>query len=226
MNAAILVEEGKDLAQAAPRACRCHRAVRPPKRALSRRLAERQGPQSHQNREADDHEDRLPGPDLSDQGTYAGPASILLLSPSRHDHASPRHENPMLYTLGKRLLRGRCSRSANCRGVRTAHPAPTPEQVISPIASNIPSSRRDTPKGDARSHQRCPALRVDQSPDRQTGERIAHRKSEPLQETYLGIVEIEVGLHGLDQQAEDLPVEERKDIGQRQYAHHIPAISC
>ena len=45
-----------------------------------------------------------------------------------------------------------------------------------------------------------------------------------MQEGYLGIREIQVMADWFDQQVQDLPVNEREDIGERQNAYDIPGI--
>ena len=63
---------------------------------------------------------------------------------------------------------------------------------------------------------------VGQIPERQAHRRVEDRERRPEQETDLEVGEVEIGLDGIDQEPEDVAVDERHDIGDRQQADRVP----
>ena len=70
----------------------------------------------------------------------------------------------------------------------------------------------------------APASRIGQTSERNAEEGVEYGEARAHEQTHLGVVDTQVFLDWPDQQSQDLPVDEREDVGQREQADDKPRV--
>ncbi|MNN34651.1 hypothetical protein D3C81_1484660 [compost metagenome] len=95
-------------------------------------------------------------------------------------------------------------------------------QQVPVVVGQAAGSRRQAPHCNADGDDRAAVAAVDEPCDRQAHHAVEGREGEAVEQADLGVVDPERLLDRTDQQGQDLPVHDGKDVGDQQYADGVP----